>query len=299
MKLIDVAIPSHIHDDHLNGLPYLSRQYGTKIWCYENMVDILENPRGLNVGCILGEAMKIDRSFHNKETFKWEEFEFAVVHSPGHTNFQMAMFATIDGARVAFTGDAFFNDPEHAKSLRHNLIYRNEVKSGDHVKSIRNILEFEPNLIAPGHGRPFLVDREAAKNFQQRAKKQDMFFRDLIADPDTDVGVDPSWLKIYPYQMMVLPGQTKRVEVRFRNYRPRRVEITGMFVLPEGWSANPSKILIGAEPNSDAKAEAAISIPASYSNPLSRVAIALDVIADGKYLGQIAEAVVDIRTRQT
>jgi hypothetical protein len=160
-------------------------------------------------------------------------------------------------------------------------------------------LEFEPNIIAPGHGRPFLVDREAALNFEQRAKKQDAFFRDLIADPDPDMGVDPSWIRIYPYQMMVLPGQTKRIEVRVRNYRPRRVEITGIFVLPDGWRSDPSRISVSVDAKSEAKTEATISVPPNWSNPLSRVAIALDVMADNKYLGQIAEAVVDIRTRRT
>ncbi len=236
MKTIDVAMPSHMHDDHLNGFPYLVRRYGTKIWCYDNMVDILENPRGLNVGCILGEQIKVDRSFHNKETFKWEEFEFTVVHSPGHTNYQMAMFATIDGARIAFTGDAFFNNPDNPNTLRHNLIYRNQVKSGDHVQSIRNILDFEPTVIAPGHGRPFLIDRETAQNFEQRAKKQDSFFSELIADPDPDLGLDPSWISIYPYQMIALTGQAKPIEIRVRNYRVK----TGSYrsqAYSSGWLA--------------------------------------------------------------
>ncbi len=297
LKSIDVAMPSHMHDDHLNGFPYLAGHYGTKIWCYENMVDILENPRGMNLGCILGEPIKVDRSFRDKESFKWEEFEFTVVHSPGHTNYQMAMFATIDGARIAFTGDAFFNDPQNPNNLRHNLIYRNQVKSGDHLKSIRNILEFEPNIIAPGHGRPFLIDRETAQNFEQRAKKQDAFFRELVADPDCDFGVDPSWISIYPYQMMVLPGQEKRIEIRVRNYRSAAMHIQGALVLPGGWRSTPSPISLTAGPKSSAKTEATITIPANWTNPLSRVAIALDVLADGKYLGQIAEAVVDVRSR--
>ena len=294
LKSIDVAMPSHMHDDHLNGFPYLARRYGTKIWCYENMVDILQNPRGLNVGCILGEQIKVDRAFGNKENFKWEEFEFTVVHSPGHTNYQMALFATIDGARIAFTGDAFFNDPQNPNSLRHNLIYRNQVKSGDHAQSIRNILDFEPNIIAPGHGRPFLIDRETVLNFEQRARKQDQFFRDLIADADTDVGVDPSWISIYPYQIMALPGQTAPVEVRVRNHRSRRMQIQTAFVLPDGWRSTPSRISMIVDAKGEAKTRGTISIPANWSNPLPRVAIALDVMADGKYLGQIAEAVVDV-----
>ncbi len=297
LKSIDVAMPSHMHDDHLNGFPYLVRRYGTKIWCYRNMVDILENPRGMNIGCILGERIKVDRAFGNKETFKWEEFEFTVVHSPGHTNYQMAMFATVDGARVVFTGDAFFNDPANPNSLRHNLIYRNQVKSGDHAQSIRNILDFEPNVIAPGHGRPFLIDRETALNFAERAGKQDQFFQELIADPDPDMGIDPSWISIYPYQMIALPGETIQAEIRVRNYRPRPVRIEAALILPDGWRSAPARISLTVGAKGEAKTKAAITVPANWSNPLPRVAIALDIMADRKYLGQIAEAVVDVRRR--
>jgi len=33
MKSVDVAMPSHMHDDHLNGFPYLVGHHGAKIWC--------------------------------------------------------------------------------------------------------------------------------------------------------------------------------------------------------------------------------------------------------------------------
>ena len=94
MKSIDVAMPSHMHDDHMNGFPHLSRHHNTQVWCYENMVDIFENPRGHNLGCILGEPFKVSRSFRHGERFKWEEYDFEITHSPGHTEYQMALFVT-------------------------------------------------------------------------------------------------------------------------------------------------------------------------------------------------------------
>ena len=63
LKSVDVIMPSHMHDDHLNGFPHLVRHHGAKVWCYENMVDVLQNPRNYNLGCILGEPIKIDRAF--------------------------------------------------------------------------------------------------------------------------------------------------------------------------------------------------------------------------------------------
>jgi glyoxylase-like metal-dependent hydrolase (beta-lactamase superfamily II) len=295
LKSIDVAIPSHIHDDHISGFPHLARHYGTRVWCYENMREILERPNVRNLGCLLPDPIRVDRTFRHKERFKWEEFEFTVVHSPGHTDFQMAMFADIDGARVAFTGDAFFNTPAlPGDGYRHNLIYRNDVYGDSHSESLRNILEFEPNIIAPGHGSPFMLNRTDVDRFRKRLEEQKRHFQSLIADSDIDFGLDPSWVHIYPYQARISPGQKQAMEVRVRNHRssPLRMEIA--LVLPSGWRSAPAVARMEVPANSTGRLEFEVSIPAAWSGTQARVAIAADVMAGGKYLGQIAEAVVDL-----
>ncbi len=296
LKSIDVAMPSHMHDDHINGFPYLARRYGTKIWCFENFASILENPCGHNLGCTLGEAMHIDRIIRDRETFRWEEFEFTALHSPGHTNFQMALFSTIDGVRLAFTGDAFFHDADRPFQIRHNLIYRNRVKTGDHVKSIQNIIDFEPHIICPGHGEPFLLDLDMAREFKAKVERQDAFCRSLVADPDTDLGLDPSWVEIYPYQSLAKPGETKDFELRVRNHRKRSIELQVSLVLPVGWRVQPKISRVAVYPGDEIKVPVRLTIPSDFREPRSRLAIAADVLADGKYLGQIAEAVIDVRT---
>jgi glyoxylase-like metal-dependent hydrolase (beta-lactamase superfamily II) len=298
LKSIDVAMPSHMHDDHINGFPHLTRHYGTKIWCYENMIDILENPRGRNLGCILGEPVKVDRAFRHKESFRWEEFEFSVVHSPGHTDFQMALFATIDGTRVAFTGDAFFSrsgQPGTDETIRHNLIYRNDVESDSHLKSVRNILEFEPTIIAPGHGAPFLLNKDDAAKHVERLKKMEEHMKSLVAGTEVNFGLDPSWVHIYPYQLLLLPGQRRTVEVRVRNHYPRPTKIEAALILPAGWSCQPQVCRFEVPAKGKAQGELELSIPDNWKGCYERVAIAADIMADGKYIGQIAEAVVDLR----
>jgi glyoxylase-like metal-dependent hydrolase (beta-lactamase superfamily II) len=294
LKSIDVAMPTHMHDDHLNGFPHLTRRYGTKIWCYENMIDILQQPRGRNLGCILGEPIRVERGLRNKETFRWEEFEFTSVYSPGHTRYQMALLATIDGKRIAFTGDAFFAAANG--ELRHNLIYRNEVKTGDHLLSIRNILDFEPHLIAPGHGAPFDIDRKKSEAFATKAQRQDAFFHDLIADPDTDVGLNPSWVHLYPYQAIATPGETLQLELRVQNLRRAAINVEAMLVLPNSWRTTPGRLSIRVPAGETARTPVTISIPTQWRIDGSRLAIAADIMLDGRYLGQIAEAVVEIRS---
>jgi glyoxylase-like metal-dependent hydrolase (beta-lactamase superfamily II) len=293
MKQVDVAMPSHMHDDHMNGFPHLARHHKTRIWCYENMVDIFENPRGHNLGCILAEPFKVNRAFRHGEKFQWEEFEFEMTHSPGHTEYQMALFVTIDGNRVAFTGDAFFPNPLNDGTLRHNLIFRNHVENDSHLKSIRNLIEHEPTLIAPGHGRAYPVDRAILTATEQKMRRQQQFFFDLLPEQETNFALDPSWVKIYPYQMLITPGATQKAEVRVQNHRATPMKMEVAIVAPSEWRVEPDVLVFEAPARGHAKSPFTISIPKDWAAPAPRLAIAADVRAHGKYLGQITEAVVE------
>ncbi len=295
LKSVNVVMPSHMHDDHVNGFPHLIRRHGAKVWCYENMVDVFQNPRGYNLGCILGEPFKVSRSFRHGEKFRWEEFEFEVTHSPGHTEYQMALFGAIDGNRVAFTGDAFFDAGRKDGVMRHNLIYRNHVENDSHVKSIRNLIEREPTLIAPGHGRPYAVTKEMMQATEKHLRRQQQFFTDLLPDGMTNFGLDPSWVRLYPYQILAAPGETVKLQVDVRNYQPSPMKIEVALVTPPEWKVEPGVVKFEVPANATAQHPVSIAIPKSWTPRAPRLAIAADVAADGKYLGEITEAVVDMK----
>lgn len=295
LKSIDIAMPSHMHDDHMNGFPHLVRHFGTRIWCYENMVDVFENPRGYNLGCILGEPLRIDRAFRDGETFRWEEFEFEVKHSPGHTNYQMALFTKIDGRKVAFTGDAFFPNPRNDGTLRHNIIFRNEVQSDSHLRSIRNMLEREPEMICPGHGQPYPVTRGLLAATEQKFRRQQQFFIDLLPEGETDFAMNPSWLRLYPYQMLIAPGETRKLEIHASNYGAAPMKLEVALVAPAEWRIEPESCALTVPARGQSKTSAAISVPRDWTPPAPRFAIAADVMRDGRYIGQLTEAVVEMR----
>src|SRR3990172_4946291 len=282
-------MPSHMHDDHINGFPYLVEKYKTKIWCYENMVDILQNPRGYNLGCTYGEPIKVDLAFRDGEKFKWEEFEFTVCHSPGHTEFQMALFSVIDGARVAFTGDNFFPSllPSRiwphdfpAYQLRHNLCFRNWVESDSHFKSVRTIIENEPTVIAPAHGKPFLSNKEDLEDLKHRLEKKKHYFTSVIADPDCDFGLNPSWVRLYPYQVLVKAGSAASLELRVRNYRSKPMLLEATLNVPAGWEVTPGKLTIETSPKTDNAGAFILTVPEDWDPSRSRVAVAADIVAD-------------------
>jgi hypothetical protein len=84
------------------------------------------------------------------------------------------------------------------------------------------------------------------------------------------------------------------LEVRLRNYgrAPMQARIT--LRLPRGWDCDPARLDLTAPPGGTARGPFRLRVPPGFSWPDSRVAIAADVTADGRHLGQIAEGVVDL-----
>ena len=70
MKSIDVAMPSHMHDDHMNGFPYLIGHQGTKVWCLDNMVDIFREPARLQPGLHPGRAVQSRAQLPSRRTIQ-------------------------------------------------------------------------------------------------------------------------------------------------------------------------------------------------------------------------------------
>jgi glyoxylase-like metal-dependent hydrolase (beta-lactamase superfamily II) len=294
LSSVDVAMPSHMHDDHMNGFPHLKRHHSAKVWCYENMVDVFQNPRGYNLGCVLGEPFRVDRSFRDGERFRWEEFDFEIKHSPGHTEYQMALFTSIDGKKVAFTGDAFFPNPRNDGTLRHNLIFRNHVENDSHLKSIRNLIDREPDTICPGHGTPYPVDKSILLATEQKFRRQQQLFFDVLPEGETDFGLDPSWVRLYPYQLLVKPGENQQLQVHVHNYYAEPMKLEVALTAPGEWGLSPESIAMEVPARGHATRTVAINIPRDWAPPAPRFAIAADVVRNGRYLGQITEAVVDI-----
>ncbi|HNY42879.1 MAG TPA: MBL fold metallo-hydrolase, partial [Bryobacteraceae bacterium] len=294
LKSIDVAIPSHMHDDHVNGFPHLQKRYGTRMWCYENMVGIFENPRGHNLGCILGEPFRVDRSFRHGERFKWEEFDFEITHSPGHTEYQMALHVNVDGKRIAFTGDAFFQANRADGALRHNLIFRNHVENDSHLKSIRDLIRHEPEVICPGHGKAYPVDQSMMLATEKRFRQQQQLFFDILPEGESNFGMDPSWVSIYPYQALLAPGRRQPLQVRARNYKASPMKLEVALVAPPEWRLEPNVVKLEIAPGASGKANINVTVPRNWTAPGPRFAIAADVVRDGKYIGQVTEAVVEL-----
>jgi glyoxylase-like metal-dependent hydrolase (beta-lactamase superfamily II) len=242
MTEVDVAIPSHYHDDHITGFHYLARKEGTRIWCYENMVDVLSNPAAEIVGCTVPIPLPIDRAIGEGEEVKWEEFTFTVHHTPGHADYHMTMFCEHEGRRIAFTGDNIFNggsrDDQGRLNTNWNLIPLNRNRPDDHLKTAECLLEFEPEIILPGHGGPFEIERDDLLKYRDQMAKVPTRFQALIGDRDVNQAMDWYASQVFPYEQSVESGKPVEATVKLKNYDPESANGTITAALPDGWTAD-------------------------------------------------------------
>ena len=292
VEKIALALPSHYHDDHVNGLPYLQRHHGTRIWCFENMVDIMRHPHGYKLGCTYPEPIAVERGLGQGESFEWEEYQFQVFHTPGHADYHMAMFGEIDGKRVAFSGDEV---SQRAEGYGSNNIWRNHVHANSHEITGRLYLEHQPELTCPGHGGPFEMEPQDWEGFNSWCQREQQHWRQLAAPDNLEEAVYPDYVFLYPYQAPAAPGSSVRMQVWFENIFTEESTLEYELVLPEGWTASPDRGRVTAQVGQKAIVDFELAVPADQSTDYRRQAFTLDATIDGRRLGQLAEAVVDLR----
>src|SRR5436190_3033878 len=220
VKSFDVALPTHIHDDHVCGIPYLQRHYGTTCWALEDVAKVIERPTAWNTPCLLDTAIRVDRRFVDGERFEWEGFRFEIVFYPGQTEFHAAILAEIDGRRILFSGDSSYPLrrylPEREKEWMVNTVLRNSLTLAMHRKCAAEFERLRPDFLCPGHGPCLPVPPEAFTEHRRYVERKEAIWRDLLPEP-ADLGIDLFWARLLPYQLRLERGASAELDLELRN----------------------------------------------------------------------------------
>lgn len=296
LRSVDVVVPSHYHDDHLAGVPWLQRTRGTKAWIFEQFSEIVANPSGFNIPCLLEEPIRVDRTLADGQRLEWEGFKFEAFHMPGHTWWAGGLFGEIDGRRVAFTGDNLLAGaigPLRAGGP----IYRNKLLAGSFARGVSRLMDFEPEVLLTGHTGALEVNRTTLDGFYRWAKNLDDAFVNLAAVPEEiDFALDPNFAVFYPYRTVVQPGSSFDLELRVTNHGGRQAKAIAVPLLPGGWviSSDATEeadrgVLIQAHEVGTLSFR--ISVPAAAQG---RHVVCADLSLGERRWGLIAEAIVDV-----
>lgn len=289
---VDVIVPTHYHDDHVCGIPFLQKRFGCEVWAYEVFAHLLERPSGYRLPALWPQPMRVTRRIRDRETIDWRGFRFVARHNPGHTHYAATYLGTVDGIRIAVTGDAFERDRE--RRLRPaGPIYRNRVGLGDFATTIATVEGHKPDVLLTGHIGASRVEGDDFADALRWSENVERAWRSLAPNPDAiGFALDPDAISFDPYAIELVPGGSGELEVEVRNYFDRPVEAHLRVLPPPGWRAEPSDRELTLGRREVGRTAFTFAVPADAVP--QRYVATVDATIDGERFGEAAEALLSI-----
>ncbi|MEO3749178.1 MBL fold metallo-hydrolase [Streptomyces sp. B6B3] len=291
---VEVALPTHYHDDHVAGFNLLREVHGTAVWAPAHIAPVLRDPEAWDLPCLWYDAIPVQRELPLNAPVRWREYEIGVHDLPGHTLYAAAYSFTADGRRVVATGDQ--QTTEWEPGLRPELLnyqYRNRFRIDDFTRSAELYLDLRPELMISGHWRPREITDDYLAMLLEEGQRLARLHRELLPR-EVDLGAEGFAARISPYRSVVPAGGKLRLAVGIRNPFPGTEAAEVRLALPAGWRAEPAVVRLDVDGHAEAVAEFAVQVP-EMMVPAERQRLAADLTVGPMRFGQQAEALVSVR----
>ena len=165
VQQVEWVLHTHHHRDQCWGTGRL-RAHGAKVavpeherhlfeqaelfWQHKRVYD---NYNDRNTFFSLAENVAVDADLEDYETFTWRDVELAVIPAKGHTYGSSMLIGSIDGRRVAFTGDLLCAGGVLYQYHALEYGYADQQGALFTLESLQALRRQSPDLALPSHGR--------------------------------------------------------------------------------------------------------------------------------------------------
>jgi glyoxylase-like metal-dependent hydrolase (beta-lactamase superfamily II) len=153
-----MAVNTHGHFDHTQGVKWLKEEYGVEFVCSSKDKFLIDaSSGGVVYGLKCNEVPEIDVDLDVNDVVSFGDTQLRVIKTPGHTPGHVVLFN--EKERVLFTGDTLFKES----------IGRTDLPGGDYSWIMKSILEEvvplgDDVVIYPGHEDSSTIGHETLYN---------------------------------------------------------------------------------------------------------------------------------------
>jgi glyoxylase-like metal-dependent hydrolase (beta-lactamase superfamily II) len=288
IKGIDGVWISHYHDDHVSSVNEIRRMYQCRVYAQREIQDILENPTAYEMPCIFPESILVDHPLSEGEVIEWKGYKMTAFYFPGQTLYHGGLLVEHDGDRLFLSGDSFANfGIDDYCAYNRNFLGTEEP---GYRKCIDLLFSLKPDMLIAAHHGPVAFIPDSLSKAAALLEQRKALYAKLFPWDDPNFGLDPTWVRAYPFRQKVMPGQIVTIEARIFNHSASAKSASAGLHTLTGWGASSVN-----QTTIPAHAEGAIRLPArAPTYPAhSRDVLGLAVHFDGKDLGEAAVAIVD------
>ncbi|MER8766754.1 MBL fold metallo-hydrolase [Mesorhizobium sp. M0968] len=302
VQQIELVVPTHINDDHICGIPFLQRKFGTQCWALDCVAEVIANPSvWASTPCCYHKPIKVQRVLRDEETFHWRGFDFQIHYAPGQTEFHSMILAQIDGRRVLFSGDNVARCNPGIGGIDRDIpvqltVMRNSFQLEMHRRCANVLRATRPDLLCPGHGPLIEMSQSEIAEYAGYVQRKEAAFRDVVSEPANHF-IDLFWVRMLPYVSETSTGSEVTYTVRIRNNLNRSAVYEARLLPAFCWRPKPEVQSITLAPGQQGEIYLRATAPSS-ADPARRVLLA-EIFVDGVPQGPICEALVTTSARAT
>jgi len=296
IKAIEHVFVTHYHYDHIMGIPTIVEQFGADVWATDQQADVLRYPEKYFLPCIVNVPLPIT-TLASCVPFKWHEFILTPIIFPGQTLYGDALLAEKDGERILFVGDSFAPTGLDDYCAGN----RNFLREGTgHLACLEIIEKLSPCLLINQHqSNAFYFTDIQIKYMRNALRARRALIADLAMQPYYEYATDEWWLRTYPFEQSLKPGENGTVSLMITNHEDIPMHARVELCAPDGWETESSVETV-VEPRRsgltgecpDGKAQMNFIVPKDC--PKGRIVLPVRVSVNGRYMGQFRCAVVTV-----
>lgn len=287
---------THYHDDHVDALDQFQAIYPCPTYADSTVAAVVTAPHAFRLPCISPTVVRVDHVTADGESWQWNEFRLTAYHFPGQTYYHGGLLVEGQGVRLFFGGDSFTpaGIDDYCSGNR-NLLGA----GAGYDRCLALLATLQPTHIFNCHVQP-AFDFTETEIAQMRANLAERVQRygQLFPWDQPNYGLDEHWVRCEPYEQSVQLGATVTLTVVLTNHSASPKVVSCRPVLPILWNTQVPEQQATLPPQSEGRLTFHIAIPSQLqtrsdetTQAARRAVIPIEVIYDGRALGQFREAI--------
>jgi hypothetical protein len=226
------------------------------------------------------------------QTINWKNFKLTAYYFPGQTLYHDGLLVEKNGQKVFFTGDSFANWGVDDYCSQNRCFTGHDA---GYEQCFQILLDTRPDILMAAHWGPLPVSPEYLRKSMTLFRERQGIYDRLFPHKNANFGLDPCWIRAYPYRQTAFPGSLVEVEARVMNHSADSMKVQVTLNLPEGWKSDG----IAGETQIPARTEGRVRFRATAPSvpDKRRHVVGLSAVIDGKTVGEFAEAIVNFLGR--
>ena len=283
---------THYHNDHVAAVPEFLKAFDCPCYADEHVAQVISDPMSWRIPCISPSVAKMERSLKHGESWKWHEFTLTSYFLPGQTLYHGGLLVEGQGVRMLFVGDSF----TAAGIDDYCALNRNWLGADVGFNACLDLMEeLEPTHLFNCHVKAaFNFTPEQYQAMRDNLAEREKLFGDLFPWDHANYGMDESWIRTFPYEQQVSPGDELKLEVVVTNHSVEPREAAARAVTPTAWRQEPVDwVTVSAPAKGETPLALRVKVPAN-AKP-ARYVVPIDIRYGERLLPQFTEAIIVVK----